>query len=120
MALKIFKFKNKTIEELKALSIAEFMELLPSRQRRSYNRGFSDEKKKLIKKLEKKNNVKTHLRDMVVLPLMVGKTVQVHTGKGFESIVIQDEMIGHFLGEFALTRKRAMHTSVGVTNKPKK
>ncbi|MBN1175226.1 30S ribosomal protein S19 [Candidatus Woesearchaeota archaeon] len=120
MALKIFKFKNKTIEELKALSIAEFVELLPSRQRRSYTRGFSDEKKKLIKKLEKKNNVKTHLRDMIVLPIMVGKTVQIHNGKGFEAIVIQNEMIGHFLGEFALTRKKANHTSVGVTNKPKK
>lgn len=120
MALKIFKFKNKTIEELKELSIAEFVEMLPSRQRRSYNRGFSDDKKKLIKKLEKKNNVKTHLRDMIVLPIMVGKTLQIHNGKSFESIVIQNEMIGHFLGEFALTRKKANHTSVGVTNKPKK
>lgn len=120
MALKIFKFKNKTIEELKDLSLAEFVELLPSRQRRSFSRGFSDDKKKLIKKLEKKNNVKTHLRDMIVLPLMVGKTVQVHNGKSFEAIVIQNEMIGHFLGEFSLTRRKANHTSVGITNKPKK
>lgn len=120
MALKIFKFKNKTIEELKELSTAEFMELLPSRQRRSYNRGLSDDKQKLIKKLETKKNVKTHIRDLVIIPLMVGKTIQVHNGKTFESIVIQDEMIGHFLGEFSLTRRKANHTSVGVTNKPKK
>jgi len=120
MALKIFKFKNKTIEELKELSIAEFVGLLPARQRRSYARGFSDEKKKLIKKLEKNDNVKTHLRDMIILPLMVGKTIQIHNGKAFVSIVIQNEMIGYFLGEFSLTRKKASHTSVGVTNKPKK
>lgn len=120
MALKEFKFKSKTIEELKALSVAEFVELLPSRHRRNYIRGFSDEKVKFMKKLEKKNNVKTHLRDMVVLPFMVGKTVQIHTGKGFQATVIQPEMIGHYFGELALTRKRAMHTSVGVTNKPKK
>lgn len=120
MALKIFKFKGKTIEELKALSIDEFMMLLPARQRRSYKRGFSDEKKKLIAKVQKKNTVKTHLRDMIILPVMVGKTIQVHTGKSFEAIIIQEEMLGHFLGEFALTRKRASHTSVGVTNKPKK
>ena len=120
MALKVFKFKSKTIEELKALSIAEFIELLPARQRRSYRRGFSDEKVKFLKKLEKKNNVKTHLRDMIVLPSMVGKTVQIHTGKGFQAVVIVEEMIGHFLGEYALTRKRASHTTMGVTNKPKK
>jgi len=120
MALKIFKFKGKTIEELQQLSIDEFMELLPARQRRSYKRGFSDTKKKFIAKVQKKSVIKTHLRDMIVLPLMVGKTIQVHTGKGFEALTIQEEMIGHYLGEFALTRKRAAHTSVGVTNKPKK
>ncbi len=120
MALKVFKFKGKTMEELKELSLDDFMMLLPSRQRRSYKRGFSDIKKKFIAKLQKKNSVKTHLRDMIVLPAMVGKTIQIHTGKNFEAIIIQEEMIGHFLGEFALTRKRASHTSVGVTNKPKK
>ncbi len=120
MALKEFKFKSKTIEELKALSVADFVGLLPSRQRRSYTRGFSDEKIKLIKKLERKDNVKTHLRDMIVIPAMVGKTIQIHTGKAFQAVTIQPEMIGHYFGELALTRKRAVHTSVGVTNKPKK
>lgn len=120
MALKVFKFKGKTIEELKALSIDEFMSLLPARQRRSYQRGFSDEKKKLIEKLHKKDVVKTHLRDMIVLPLMVGKTIQVHTGKNFEAVIIQNDMLGHYLGDFAQTRKKATHTNIGVTNKPKK
>ena len=120
MALKVFKFRNKTLEELKQLSMDEFAELLPSRQRRSIKRGLSDEKKKLLKKLEKKDNVKTHRRDMIVFPSMVGKTIQVHNGKGFQAVTITEEMIGHYLGEFALTRKRAVHTSMGVTNKPKK
>lgn len=120
MALKEFKFKNKSIEELKKLSVAEFAELLPSRQRRSIKRGFSEEQKHLLAKLEKKNNVKTHSRDMIILPMMVGKTIQVHTGKAFQQVIVTDEMIGHFLGEFALTRKKATHTNIGVTNKPKK
>lgn len=120
MALKEFKFKGKNLEELQALSIAEFSELLPSRQRRSFKRGLSDDKKKFIKKLEKKNNVKTHLRDMIILPFMVGKTIQIHTGKSFQAVTIVDEMIGKYFGEFALSRKRAAHTSMGVTNKPKK
>ncbi|MFP4523034.1 MAG: 30S ribosomal protein S19 [Candidatus Nanoarchaeia archaeon] len=119
MALKIFKYRSKTIDELKEMSIPEFAELLPSRQRRSIKRGFSDEKKKLLEKIEKKDNVKTHERDMIIFPFMVGKTIQVHTGKGFQAVMITEEMIGHFLGEFALTRKRATHTNIGVTTKPK-
>ncbi len=120
MALKEFKFKNKTIEELKQLSIAEFAELLPARQRRSIKRGFSEEKKHFLAKIEKKDHVKTHLRDMIILPNMVGKTIHIHTGKTFLQILIADEMVGHFLGEYALTRKKATHTNIGVTNKPKK
>lgn len=120
MALKEFKFKSKSLEELQELSTAEFVALLPSRQRRSYKRGFSEDKEELIKKIEKKNNVKTHSRDMIILPKMVGKTIEIHTGKAFQAVVITDDMIGHYFGEYALTRKRAVHTNIGVTNKPKK
>ncbi len=120
MALKEFKFKGKSLDELKALSIEEFATLIPSRQRRTIKRGFSDNHKKLLQKIEKKDNVKTHIRDMIIFPSMVGKTVQIHTGKSFQAITFTDEMIGHCFGEFALTRKRAAHTSMGVTNKPKK
>lgn len=120
MALKEFKFKSKTLEELQSLSLGEMAALLPSRQRRTIQRGFSDNHLKLIEKIEKKDNVKTHLRDMIVLPSMIGKTVQVYTGNKFQAITLQEHMIGHYFGEFALTRARAKHTSVGVTNKPKK
>lgn len=120
MALKEFKFKGKSLKELQELSLGEVASLLPARQRRSIQRGFSDKHVKLLEKIEKKDNVKTHLRDMIVLPSMVGKTVQVHNGKSFQSIALKEEMIGHFFGEYALTRSRAKHTSVGVTNKPKK
>lgn len=120
MALKEFKFKSYTLEQLKEMSTKEFFELLPARQRRSFTRGFDDNKQKLIKKIEKKNNVKTHARDMIILPQMVGKTVQIHNGKSFQAVVIVEEMIGHYFGEYALTRARAKHTNIGVTNKPKK
>lgn len=120
MALKEFKFKSKTLDELKELSTAEFVGLLPTRQRRAYRRGYSDEKQKLIAKIEKKDHVKTHIRDMIVLPRMVGKTVQIHTGKVFQAIIFTEDMLGHSFGEYALTRKKAVHTNIGVTNKPKK
>lgn len=120
MAKKEFMFHSKTLDELKTLSLSELSLLLPSRQRRCIKRGFSDEKKKLIKKLEQKDNVKTHLRDMIILPSMVNKTVLIYSGNKFEPITLRQEMIGQYFGEFVLTRKKAKHTSVGVTNKPKK
>ena len=114
MAKKEFTYRGKKLEELQTLSLKELAELLPSRQRRKIQRGFSDEEKHLVEKLKQKNTVKTHLRDMLVLPEMVGKTIAIHSGKEFQQIIIQPEMIGHYLGELALTRKKVGHSSPGV------
>jgi small subunit ribosomal protein S19 len=114
MAKKAFTYKGKTIEELEKLSINDLARLLPSRQRRKIRRGLSDEEKKLVEKLKKKNNVKTQLRDMIVLPGMIGKTIRIHNGKTYEAIIIPQEAIGYYLGELVLTRKRVTHTSPGV------
>ncbi len=57
---------------------------------------------------------KTHARDMVVLPEMVDVTVLVHNGKGFLAVEIVPEMIGHYLGEFAITNKTVKHGSPGI------
>jgi small subunit ribosomal protein S19 len=51
---------------------------------------------------------------MLILPEMVGTVIKIYTGKSFEPVEIQPEMIGHLLGEFALTRKRVAHSSPGV------
>ncbi len=115
MAKKEFTFRGKTLEELKKLSLNEFMELVPSRQRRKFKRGFTDREKKFLKKIESgKNNVETHAREMVILPVMVGKTIKIHQGKEFFPVLIQEEMVGHVLGEFALTRRKVGHSSPGV------
>ncbi|MBC8500449.1 MAG: 30S ribosomal protein S19 [DPANN group archaeon] len=111
---KEFLYRGKKLEELKNLSLNELSELLPARQRRKIKRGLSDNEKKLMIKVEKKDNVKTHLRDMILLPQMVGKTIRVHNGKEFQPVTIQEEMIGHYLGEFALTRKKTQHSAPGV------
>lgn len=102
------------MDELKELSTAEFAELLPSRERRTLKRGFTQSQEILLKKLTKKNDVETHCRDMIVLPSMLGKTIRIHNGKAFVQIVIQPEMLGHRLGEFALTRHMVKHSSPGV------
>ena len=116
MAKKEFTYRGKTLEELKQMSLKEFAELLPARQRRTIKRGFTEEQKRFLKKLDSKKDkpVKTHCRDMVVMPNMVGKTIRVHKGNDFIAIMIQPEMIGHYLGEFALTRKRVEHHAPGI------
>ncbi|MEA2037848.1 MAG: 30S ribosomal protein S19 [Nanoarchaeota archaeon] len=114
MARKEFTYRGKTLKELQDLSLNEFIELIPARQRRSLNRGFTDEQKKLVGKLSKKDNVKTHVRDLVILPQMVGRTILVHNGKTYTKVFIDQEMIGHVLGELSLTRNRVAHSSPGV------
>ncbi len=110
-----FTYRGKTIAELQKLSLEEFTELLPSRERRSLNRGFSEGQKKILKQIrDGKDNIRTHQRDMVVIPEMVGKTIEVHNGKEFVRVEIVPEMVGHRFGEFSLTRNRVKHGSAGV------
>jgi small subunit ribosomal protein S19 len=115
MAKKTFTYRGKTIEELKELGLNEFAELLPSRQRRLVKRGFTKAQKIFLEKVNGGvKDIKTHCRSMIILPAMVGKTIRVHNGKEFVALEIKDEMIGHYLGEFALTRKRVTHGAAGV------
>ncbi len=111
-----FTFRGHTMEELNALSIDEFSELLPSRLRRSISRGASPEQAKLYETIQAgvAGPYRTHRRDIVILPFMVGKRFQVHTGKEFRDVDVQPDMLGHFLGEFAATRKTVKHTGPGV------
>ncbi len=110
-----FTYRGKTIAELQKISLEEFTELLPSRERRSLNRGFSEGQKKILKQIrDGKDNIRTHQRDMVVIPEMVGKTIEVHNGKEFVRVEIVPEMVGHRFGEFSLTRNRVKHGSAGV------
>jgi len=87
---------------------------------RAIARGLSPRHKKLLEKIKewKENNIqkpiRTHLRDMIILPEMVGMKFAVHNGKEFVTIEIVPEMIGHRLGEFVLTRKRVVHGAPGI------
>lgn len=112
---KIFLFRGKKIEDIRNLSFKEFADLITARERRSLKRGFTEAQKKLLEALKKdKRDFKTHCRDMVVLPEMVGKTIKIHNGKGFDAVRITEEMLGRRLGEFALTRKKVSHSSPGI------
>lgn len=80
----------------------------------------SDEKRKLregikiAKEGKLKGSLKTHVRDMIILPDMVGLTINIHNGKEFSAVSIRPEMIGHYLGEYAITNKRVQHGAPGV------
>jgi small subunit ribosomal protein S19 len=115
MAKKEFAYRGKSLEELKTLSLEEFMEMVPSRARRSLKRGFTEDQKILLEKIRaNKKGIKTHSRDMVVIPEMVGITIKVYNGKLYEEVLIAPEMVGHLLGEFSLTRRRVAHNAPGV------
>lgn len=115
-----YKYRGQTLEQLQGMSFESFLDLLPSRQRRSLNRGISDEKKKLIEetRLAKegkiKNPIRTHARDMVVLPSMVGLTIHVHSGKEFVALEVKPEMVGHYIGEYVITNKKVVHGTPGI------
>jgi len=111
----VFTYQGFTLEELQEMTMEELLPLLPARARRSLRRGPTEQQDKLLSKLKKTEGVvRTHRRDMVVLPSFVGRTIAVHRGNGFNEIQITPEMIGCYLGEFSLTRKHISHSGVGV------
>ncbi|MBI2143596.1 30S ribosomal protein S19 [Candidatus Woesearchaeota archaeon] len=114
MARKEFIYRGKSIEELKRLSLKEFAQLLPARQRRALLRGFSEQNKKLLEDIKTDKNPETHRRDMIIIPEMVGRTVKVYSGNSFVPVTIITEMLGHYLGEFVLTRKKVAHSAPGI------
>ena len=109
-----FTYRGHKAADLAKLSIEEVAEMFPARQRRSIKRGFSKEHKKLLVNLKTSDSVRTHLRDMLVFPEMVGKSIEIYNGKSFEKVDVIPEMVGHYFGEFALTRHRVTHGSAGV------
>lgn len=114
---KEFTYRGKTLDELKQMDTREFAKLLKSNEKRTALRQ-SDKIQKFIlkcnKKMQKKKAIRTHDRDLVIVPKMVGLRIFVHNGKNFESVQIEKEMLGHRLGEFSVTRTKVKHGSAGV------
>ncbi len=114
---KEFFYRGQSLESLKALDVRECAKYLPSRSRRSVLRNFQTiEKfiKRCEKKISKKKKIRTHLRDIVIVPKMVGMTIGIYNGKTFNDITITNNMIGHRLGEFSFTRQKVSHGAPGI------
>jgi small subunit ribosomal protein S19 len=115
---KEFTLRGRSVADLQKLSFAELGQLLPSRQRRTLKRGFNADQSRLVEKLSNApaggKAVRTHCRDVLILPAFVGKKVAVFSGKEFKEVEVRAEMIGHYLGEFCLTRRFEKHSGPGV------
>ena len=116
-----FSYRGHTLDELQEMDVEEVAELLPARQRRSIQRGLSVEKEKLLDEAREAGEeetandpIRTHLRDMPILPEMVGLTFAVHNGQSFARVNVEPEMLGHYLGEFQLTRTSVEHGQAGI------
>jgi len=113
-----FTYRGYTLDEIKAMTLQEVIELLPSRARRTYLRGLDEQQATFVERLRAaawdETALRTHCRDVPILPDFIGKKVSIHNGKAFETVEIKPEMIGHYLGEFAMTRRPVKHSGPGV------
>ena len=115
-----FTYRGLSQKELEELPLNKLLKLFPSRARRSLTRGINDGKRKLIEEMKAakagtlKNPINTHLRDVLILPSMVGVTLNVFSGKEFKPVTITTEMVSHYLGEYVITNKRVSHGAPGV------
>jgi small subunit ribosomal protein S19 len=112
-----FSYRGRTLEELRAMELPELAKILTARARRSIRRGFNVETTQFFERMRStplERVVRTHCRDALVLPEHVGRRVAVHTGKEFKEVEVRPEMIGHYYGEFALTRRFEKHSGPGV------
>jgi len=115
-----FTYRGLSQKELEKLSLDKLLELFPARIRRSLTRGINDNKRKLIGEIKAakegklKTPINTHLRDLIILPFMIGTTVNVYSGKEFVPVTITSEMVSHYLGEYVITNKRVNHGAPGV------
>ena len=137
--VKEFEYRGVPIADLEKMQLDKVVVMLNARQRRSLRRGVTDGKRRLVARIRaaKKaaaggggggaadaaapaaaaggaGGIRTHLRDLIVLPFMVGATVNVFNGKEFKPVEIKPEMIGHYIGEYSLTSRRVSHGAPGV------
>jgi small subunit ribosomal protein S19 len=115
-----FTYRGLSQKELEELPLDKLLKLFPARIRRSLTRGINDGKRKLIGEIKAakegklKTPINTHLRDLIILPYMIGTTVNVFSGKEFVPVTITSEMVSHYLGEYVITNKRVNHGAPGV------
>ncbi|KAG9300624.1 hypothetical protein G9A89_005224 [Geosiphon pyriformis] len=121
---KKFSYRGVDLDQLLDLTSEQLMDLVHARARRRFQRGLKRKPMGLIKKLRKAKKeappnekpavVKTHLRDMIIVPEMIGSVVGVYNGKTFNQVEVKPDMIGHYLAEFSISYKPVKHGRPGI------
>ena len=122
---KRFTYQGIDFDDLLKMEKHDFFQLLGSRPRRrllqrevphKYIRLYKKciAEKELTQYGEKPKMIKTHLRNAIILPELVGSTVGVYNGKTFVPVEIKADMIGYYLGEFSMTYKPIRHGKAGI------
>ena len=120
-----FSYRGVDLEQLLELKTEEMVQLFGARQRRRFQRGLQRKSLTLIKKLrsakrtaaannEKPDAVRTHLRNTVIVPEMIGSVIGVYNGKTFNQVEVKPDMVGHYLGEFSISYKPVKHGKAGI------
>lgn len=117
-----FSYRGHELDELQDMTLDDFSELLPAKERRFLKRGLPSRQKKLLERIRQVKEketpeeefIRTHCRDMIILPEMIGLRFGVYDGSDFSPVEVEPRMIGHRLGEFALTRKKVKHSTPGI------
>ncbi|WOK97122.1 40S ribosomal protein S15-like [Canna indica] len=119
-----FSYRGVDLDQLLDMSLDELVKLFDARARRRFQRGLKRKPMALIKKLrkakkeappgEKPEPVRTHLRNMIIVPEMIGSIIGVYNGKTFNQVEIKPEMIGHYLAEFSISYKPVKHGRPGI------
>ncbi|XP_049848943.1 40S ribosomal protein S15-like [Schistocerca gregaria] len=121
-----YTYRGVDLADLVSMSPEALLKLYPARVRRKFSRGTKKKEAILMRKLrkskvgvnpdlgERPRRVKTHLRNAIVTPEMVGCIIGVHDGKDFTNVEIKADMIGHYLGEFSITYHPVLHGRPGI------
>ncbi|MCG7855030.1 MAG: 30S ribosomal protein S19 [Methanoregulaceae archaeon] len=110
-----FTYRGFRIEELSKMGMSELLPVMPARVRRKVTRGLTRGEEDLLSRFRSgEAKIRTHLRDMIIMPEMIGKEVEIYNGKEFMKVELQPEAVFHYLGEFALTRRKVSHGSAGI------
>ena len=110
-----FTYHGFRLEELQGMGISELLPVMPARPRRKITRGLTRGEENFLARIRAGDDkIRTHLRDMIIMPEMIGKEIEIYNGKEFLKVEIQPEALFHYLGEFALTRRKVSHGSAGI------
>jgi len=117
-------YRGLELDQLLDQTPKQLSQTVGSRVRRRLDRGLKRRQHQLLKKLknakkkvvppEKPEPVKTHLRNMPIIPEMVGSIIGVYNGKVFNQVEVKTDMVGHYLAEFSMTYKPVKHGRPGI------